>query len=431
MPQRKRSVCRLPKSKHRAAVGRPSRFRRPGGGSDEPQGASHAMRDGCRGCRVLGARSRDTRPLSGAAPTDGRRVDAGAARRGLSAFRSSRGIVLATVLLFALGWLAQPESLSTGALSGMFPFAATLALVALGQTLVIQQGGIDLSVPGVRVAQRRDRSVLFEQRAGDGRVDAGDRNRLRDRRGAAGGPRQRPAGEPRACGAHRRDDRHELRAVRHRRQHLRRHPGAGAGEPLAIRGLQDLRGDDARLYRGRHDTAWSPFWSRRPYSAGRFEAVGANPRAAGPPAWSPAATSWRPTPARRRFSTVLAGIFLAGLMQLPSAFQGDSYLMPSIAAVVLGGNVAVRRDRKPGRDGRRGAVPDAAAATGVDHGLQRRRAVPVPGRRDHRRRRRLQREVRPVEGPASPARPATAAAGYSKWRAFVAGRPATAALTMA
>ena len=30
----------------------------------------------------------------------------------------------------------------------MLPFAAVLAIVALGQTLVIQQGGFDLSVPG-------------------------------------------------------------------------------------------------------------------------------------------------------------------------------------------------------------------------------------------------------------------------------------------
>jgi ribose/xylose/arabinose/galactoside ABC-type transport system permease subunit len=31
----------------------------------------------------------------------------------------------------------------------MFPFAAVLAIAAMGQTLVIQQGGIDLSVPGM------------------------------------------------------------------------------------------------------------------------------------------------------------------------------------------------------------------------------------------------------------------------------------------
>ena len=38
--------------------------------------------------------------------------------------------------------------MSQGALLGMLPFAAVLAIAALGQTLVVQQGGIDLSVPG-------------------------------------------------------------------------------------------------------------------------------------------------------------------------------------------------------------------------------------------------------------------------------------------
>ncbi len=33
----------------------------------------------------------------------------------------------------------------------------------------------------------------------------------------------------------------------------------------------------------------------------------------------------------------LGGVLLAGLMTLPSSFQGDSYLMPSIASVVIGG----------------------------------------------------------------------------------------------
>ena len=35
-----------------------------------------------------------------------------------------------------------------GTLLGMLPFAAVLVIVSLGQTLVVQQGGIDLSVPG-------------------------------------------------------------------------------------------------------------------------------------------------------------------------------------------------------------------------------------------------------------------------------------------
>ena len=46
------------------------------------------------------------------------------------------------------GMLFAPSSLNKGAVLGMLPFAAVLAIVALGQTLVVQQGGIDLSVAG-------------------------------------------------------------------------------------------------------------------------------------------------------------------------------------------------------------------------------------------------------------------------------------------
>ena len=63
----------------------------------------------------------------------------------------SRGLVtitVATIGLFVASALAASTSVSQGALSGMLPFAAVLAIAALGQTLVIQQGGIDLSVPG-------------------------------------------------------------------------------------------------------------------------------------------------------------------------------------------------------------------------------------------------------------------------------------------
>lgn len=64
------------------------------------------------------------------------------AARGPSRFaslRSTGGIVLATIFLFVLGGVVAPQSLDSAALSGMFPFAAVLAIVALGQTLVIQQ----------------------------------------------------------------------------------------------------------------------------------------------------------------------------------------------------------------------------------------------------------------------------------------------------
>jgi ribose transport system permease protein len=49
-----------------------------------------------------------------------------------------------------------------------------------------------------------------------------------------------------------------------------------------------------------------------------------------------------------------AGVLLAGVVQTPSVFQGDSYLLPSVAAVVLGGTSLL--------GGRGSAVASAIAA---------------------------------------------------------------------
>jgi ribose transport system permease protein len=58
-------------------------------------------------------------------------------------------IWVATAVLFAISPLVASGSLSNSALQGMLPFAGILAVAAIGQTLVIQQGGLDLSVPGI------------------------------------------------------------------------------------------------------------------------------------------------------------------------------------------------------------------------------------------------------------------------------------------
>jgi len=58
-------------------------------------------------------------------------------------------IATATAALFLASVLFQPDSVRSSVLQGMLPFAAVLAIAAMGQTLVIQQRGIDLSVPGV------------------------------------------------------------------------------------------------------------------------------------------------------------------------------------------------------------------------------------------------------------------------------------------
>lgn len=57
-------------------------------------------------------------------------------------------VLVALVVLVVAGVVMAPSSVSTGAVLGMLPFAAVLAIVGLGQMLVVQQGGIDLSVPG-------------------------------------------------------------------------------------------------------------------------------------------------------------------------------------------------------------------------------------------------------------------------------------------
>jgi ribose transport system permease protein len=70
-----------------------------------------------------------------------------ATRRLLSG--NSWAIWLATGLLFAVSPLVAPGSLGTAPILSMLPFAAVLAIAAAGQTLVVQQRGLDLSVPGV------------------------------------------------------------------------------------------------------------------------------------------------------------------------------------------------------------------------------------------------------------------------------------------
>ena len=63
----------------------------------------------------------------------------------------SRGlatVLIATVGLFVISWIFASSSVTRGTLLTMLPFAAALAVASLGQTLVVMQGGIDLSVAG-------------------------------------------------------------------------------------------------------------------------------------------------------------------------------------------------------------------------------------------------------------------------------------------
>lgn len=66
-------------------------------------------------------------------------------------FQLSRGLatmVAALAILVVLCFALAPSAVAVSSVLSMLPFAAVLAIVGLGQMLVVQQGGFDLSVPG-------------------------------------------------------------------------------------------------------------------------------------------------------------------------------------------------------------------------------------------------------------------------------------------
>ncbi|MFM8350384.1 MAG: ABC transporter permease, partial [Actinomycetales bacterium] len=75
---------------------------------------------------------------------------------------------------------------------------------------------------------------------------------------------------------------------------------------------------------------------KRTVSGRRFEAVGANPVAA----WAAGLRVKRHRTGAYVWAMVLywlAGCLLAGILNKPTAYQGDTYLLTTVAAVVLGG----------------------------------------------------------------------------------------------
>ncbi|WP_433559606.1 ABC transporter permease [Pseudonocardia xinjiangensis] len=248
--------------------------------------------------------------------------------------RTSRGLVTilgATILLFLVSLVAQPDSLSRSSLQGMLPFAAVLAVIALGQTLVVQQAGIDLSVPGtvslavVLVTHVPDgdsgkllSAVLLALLAG---LLAGLLNGLVVSR--LGMPAIVTSLGTNAL----------LYAVV---------LGVSGGSPTsttdAMRTIATgaLLGLPHAVWFAALLTAATGFLVKRSVAGRRFEAVGDNPVAAG----LAGLRVKRHQLAAYVWASLLytaAGILLAGIVTTPSAFQGDSQLLPSVAAVVLGG----------------------------------------------------------------------------------------------
>lgn len=251
-----------------------------------------------------------------------------------SRFRISRGflaIAIATILLFALGAVVAPSSISHSALIGMVPFAAVLAIVGLGQLLVVQQGGIDLSVAGgISLA------VVIVTHEPDG-----DSSRL--------GPAVVMAiGFAIGAGLI-----NGLLVSRLRLNSIIATLGMNSllyGAVFAVSGGTP-RSTTRLLANIAGNTTWGipnavcfavaalvvvSVLTKKTVAGRRFEAIGANPAAA------------RAVGLRVRVHQTLAfvwaqllyclaGILLAGITNQPTAFQGDSLLLPSVAVVVLAG----------------------------------------------------------------------------------------------
>lgn len=249
-------------------------------------------------------------------------------------WRVSRGlatVLAATIVLFVLSVLVASTSVSKGTLLTMLPYAAVLAIAALGQTLVIQQGGIDLSVPGAmslavvvttHYPDSDDSKLLPAIAIAFGiAVAAGVINGLLI--GVLGlNPIVATLGTNALLyGLVLGISGGTPRTTTDRLAHIA--GGLTLGIPNSV-------------YFAVAAVVIVTVLVKLTASGRRFEGVGANPLAA--------LTAGLRVRQQRASAYVwaqilycLAAILLGGILTQPSAFQGDAYLLPSVAAVVLGG----------------------------------------------------------------------------------------------
>jgi ribose transport system permease protein len=246
----------------------------------------------------------------------------------------SRGLVTvlaALVLLVVAGFVVAPSSVSSGAVQSAVPFAAVLAIVALGQTLVVMQGGIDLSVPGsvslviviiTHEAYGNDSKVLPAALAAlaaalvAGLVNGFLVGRLGLNAIVAtlGTNALLYAAVLRISGGTPRQTTDLLANIAN---------GSVLGVPNSVLLAVVATGVTALVV-------------KRTVLGRRFEAVGANGRAA----WATGLKVQRHRAGGYVGAQVLywlGGLLLAGILNKPTAYQGDAYLLASVAAVVLGG----------------------------------------------------------------------------------------------
>lgn len=245
--------------------------------------------------------------------------------------RSFVTVVLSTIVLLVVCMIFAPSSISLGAFSGSLPFAAIIAIVGLGQLLVVQQGGFDLSLPGavslsVVVAthypQQND-AMLYQAvlLAMGFALAAGFLNGVLVSFFRLNAIIATIGTNALLYGA--------VFAV------------SGGVPSITTNLLAEIAGGETiglpnSVFFALAALAFVSFILKKTVVGRRFEAIGANPlagRAAGLNVRVHRTMAY----VYAQLLYCIAGVLIAGITREPTAFQGDSLLLPSVAVVVLGG----------------------------------------------------------------------------------------------
>jgi ribose transport system permease protein len=245
--------------------------------------------------------------------------------------RSFVTVIFSMLVLLVICAIYAPSSLSAGALTGSLPFAAIIAIVGLGQLLVVQQGGFDLSLPGavslaVVVAthypQQNDAllyqavlvSIGFALAAGFLNGILVSFFQLNAIIATIGTNALLYAAVFAVSGGV---------------------PSITTDLLANIAGGESLGLPNSVLF-ALVAMAVVSFVLKKTVAGRRFEAIGANPRA-GRAAGLHVRVHQTMAYVYAQLLYSMAGILIAGITREPTAFQGDSLLLPSVAVVVLGG----------------------------------------------------------------------------------------------
>ena len=245
--------------------------------------------------------------------------------------RGMRTVLVGLMLLYVASAFLAPTSVSRVAQMGMLPFAAALAIVGLGQTLVIQQGGIDLSVAGAVSL------TVVIVTWGPDRHD----NRLI------------PAVTAAFAAAIITGVINGILVTKMKLNAIVATLGTNAllyGVMIGLSGGSPRRTTDRlsnftnhkifglphSIYFGIIATIVVTIILKRTVFGRRFEAVGANPRAARA-AGLKVGRYQMSAYINAQILYCIAGVVLGGVISQPTAYQGDDYVLPSVAVAVLGG----------------------------------------------------------------------------------------------